>query len=110
MDYRIFNLSEPNQEDLFNDILFSIACARADRCSLCRLDLINDDEKCFSKNLRAVTRFLRELKKNDKIQLFLPSNELSGTSTESEYLNNMYPSLSDDPEVFEKQGMFFVKL
>ena len=110
MDYRLFDLKEDRQEDIFNDILFNIACAKADGCNLVRLDLINEDEKSFNKNVKAITRFLRELKKNDKIQLYLPANELSGASTESEYLNNMYPGLSVDADLLSKNGVFLIKL
>ena len=110
MEYKLFRICEPRQEDIFNDIIFSIACARADGYGLCRLDLIDNDEKNFAKNTRAVARFLRDLKKNDKIQLFLAATDLNGDSTESEYLNNMYPSLEKEQGLSESIGVFFVKL
>lgn len=85
-----FDLSKHNISILETEILYAIASARASNMDFVGFNITGEEvEKIKSTSLKV----LRNAKKQEKIQLFLSSLELSTTTTEAQYLNNKYPDL-----------------
>lgn len=72
------------------EILYSIANARASGADFVSLNIIGDDSE---KIKSTAIKILKVAKREEKIQLFASSFDLSSTSTEAQYLNNKYPDL-----------------
>ena len=92
MKYTTFAITSSNQSIEETEILFSIASARANHIDF--LKLILDLEQGEKIALNA-TKVLKSLKKQGRIELFINSDELSGDSTEAEYLRNKFPEICD---------------
>ena len=74
------------------EILYSIASARASGADFVGLNIKAENaEKIKS----TATKVLRAAKKQEKIQLFASSLDLTTTTTEAQYLNNKYPDLAN---------------
>lgn len=79
-------------QDLETEIMFSIASARAQKIDFVQLELSDDNEQKIKVN---AVKLLKLLKKQGRIQLFIDSDELRGSSTEAQYLANKYPDAYD---------------
>lgn len=77
---------------LDTEIMFSVASARAREMDFVKIDLSEDNEQ---KIMASALKLLKTMKKQGRIQLFVDSAELHGSSTEAQYLANKYPETLD---------------
>ena len=74
------------------EIMFSVASARAQGMEILKIDFsANDGDGVAS----TVAKQLRALKKEGRIQLFVSTDAIHGSSTEAQYLVNKYPNIAD---------------
>ena len=85
-----FNLTKYTPAIAETEILYSIASARALGADFLGLNIVGENTE---KIKMTATKVLRAAKKQEKIQLFESSFDLSSSSTEAQYLNNKYPDL-----------------
>ncbi len=77
---------------LDTEIMFSVASARAQEMAFVKIDLSGDNDQKIE---AGAVKLLKALKKQGRIQLFVDSEQLQGSSTEAQYLANKYPEAFD---------------
>ena len=75
---------------LDTELLYSIASARALGNDFLKIVVPED-----SKEYIQLLKLLKSLKKQGKVQIYIPAREFFGTGKEGRYLKNKYPSLAD---------------
>ena len=85
-----FDLTRHNPALVKTEILYSIANARAAGADFVGLNITGNDSE---KIKLSATKILRAAKRQETIQLFASSLDLSSMTTEAQYLNNKYPEL-----------------
>ena len=98
-------LSQMNREGLFE-----IATARAGGFKVARFDIDIDKEipERTQKLLKTLARILRGAKKRSAIQFFVTEDGFLNSTTESNYLLNVYPEIEE--HIPTDRGFIFVKL
>ncbi len=92
MKYLTFAPTASVPSSLETEIMFAVASARAQGNDFLKIDLSEDKE---NKSWPAVQRQLKLLKKQGRIQFFVDTVDLYGTSTEAQYLANKHPEVFD---------------
>ena len=84
-------LSGNNQAELQTELRYIIAAAKADNLELIRLipTPCNEEREC-SRIATCITKVLRSVKKDGKIQLFISEPNIFEANTEGEYIRNKY--------------------
>ena len=84
-------------EQIKTELLFFIASAKARGFELLRLNIpmVSDEKKEQSRH-NSLKRLLATAQRQGIIELYILCEELSGSSTEAEYLKNKYPSITDE--------------
>ncbi len=88
MNYITLTLTSSAVQNPETEIMFSVASARARTIDFVKLEFSDDKEQ---KIKVSALKLLKLLKKQGRIQLFIDSEELHGSSTEAQYLANKYP-------------------
>ena len=92
MNYITLTPTSTVAQELETEIMFSVASARAQTIDFVKLELSDDGEQ---KIKVSAVKLLKTLKKQGRIQLYIDSQELRGSSTEAQYLANKYPDAFD---------------
>ena len=108
--YKEINLKANTLETITTELLFEIAGARADGAQLIKVNIPYNESECegisIEKKVQGIVKLLKEMKRKNKIQLYaIPESFLSHT-TESVFLLNKYPFLSN--VVSESLGFWFI--
>ena len=107
MEITTHELTGSNINLLRTEILYFIVSARALNKDLIRLNFSGFDPDKIEAKVLSVIRILKSVKREGRIQLYIHSSDLNGNSTESQYLLNKYPSLS---ELNTDEFFFILKL
>ena len=93
---------------LVTEIMFFIVSARSMNKDLIKFKIKKEEKESVSeKEISAVSKILRSVKRKNLIQFFVATTDFSTQSTEIEYLLNKYPSLIKEKE---EDVYFIVKL
>ena len=106
MNYLLSDLNGIEKNELASRLMFDVATARNSNFSLLKFIIIKQDNEKIQK---AITSALRALKKKGKITFFVSSLDFSKSSTETEYLFNKYPELTNEKKDDESIS-YFVKI
>ena len=91
MKFREEIISGNNQAELQTELRYIIAAAKADGLELIRLvPKPCDEERESSRIYACVTKVLRAVKKDGKIQLFISEPQIFEANTEGQYIRNKY--------------------
>lgn len=105
MDITVCELAGKTSKLLNTEILFHITSAKVLGKTLLRLSIKeNSDADREARRTKAVTDILKSAKRRGLIQLFVLSSDLKSSSTETEYLENVYPEIKD----INTDGRFFI--
>ena len=104
MDIVVNKLTGATQASLFNEIMYFVASANSLGKTLIKLTLDEYSEDKLPTKITTVERVLKGMKRDGRIQLYIYSANLGGESTESQYLYNKYPSISN----FASEGSFYI--
>jgi len=96
MSLSLHNIKFTDTKNLSVELEFIIACNRVKGNELIRLSLENTDTA--GKFRAAALRLLKSIKKDGIIQLYVFEDELFDDKTESVYLLNKFPYLSENNE------------
>jgi len=96
MNCKTLTLKYMNTDKLMTEIRFHIASARAEGYELVRFDIEADGDTVSDKFTLAVTRKLKLLKTEGKIQFFATDKSFAAGSTEANFLINKYPNIRRD--------------
>ena len=101
-------LTGKNSVELTTEIQYFVASAVATGEKLIRLNIkpIFQDAG-ESRRLKSITRILLSIKQSGRIQLAIHSSDLNGASTESAYILNKHPEIS---ELNTDENFFLIKL
>ena len=107
MSISLNNIKFVDTKNLSVELEFIVACSRIAGNELIKIALINQD--MADKFKSAAARILKSMKRDGIIKLFVFENELSlQEKTESVYLLNKFPFLSDVKEA--SGSVIYVKL
>lgn len=106
-----YPLSGTVQTALETEIMFLLATEKVNGCELVSLTLQkNSDEPTRAKEKGIVTRLLRRMKSEGKIQFFATGESFVASTTEAKYLINKYPDIIDGVDPDSGTEYFYVKL
>lgn len=88
MDFFAFVLKNASQAAVETEIMYNVASARANGKVL--LKFVADGEAADKILLHSI-RVLKRLKRDGRIKLFVPAEEIGGSTTEAEYMRNKRP-------------------
>lgn len=97
MKISVFELKSATSVLMRTEILFSVASARAVGEELVELVCPIDSGRGIKNTLKV----LKELKKQNKIKVYVLARDIEGQSKEAEYLLNKYPELREYAEKTE---------
>ena len=101
-------LNGKSRKQLDTEIKYTVAAARADGFEVVRLDIDAPKDSPDARRLSVCTQqVLRTMKREGRVQFFIPFSELEGDSTEAEYLKNKY---SDSILALSGIGEYLLKL
>ena len=101
-------LTGKNHAQLSTEIQYFVAVAVATEHKLIRLNITPVfGEAGEARRYKSIMRILTQIKYSGKIQLSIHSSELNGNSTESAYLANKHPEIS---ELNTEENFFLIKL
>lgn len=93
---------------LKTEIIFFVACARSVGAELIKLEMKADyAEQEVARMMQWASKILKSLKRVGSIQLFVCPKDFLDASTETEYLRNKYPCVT---EIGESGECFIVKI
>lgn len=96
--------------ELYNELMFNIATARASGCELAIFSYAKSNEK-IKKRITNCRKILRLLKGRGMIQLYIQDSELDATTTVAEYVRNKYPDIKSLPECSDGDYTYiFIKI
>lgn len=79
---------------LTTEIMFFIVSARSMNKELLKLKIKKEENESVSeKEIAAISKILKSVKRKNLIQFFVASTDFGAQSTEIEYLMNKYPTL-----------------
>ncbi len=108
MDITEYELVGKNSKLLNTEILFHITSAKVLGKTLLRLGVKEVfDGTREERRVKSITDILKSLKRRGLIQLFVFSSELKNSSTETEYLENVYPEIKN---INTDERFFIIKL
>ncbi len=110
MIYPILSLCGESTAEAAAKLRFALATARAKKEGFLRVDFLCGAEGRV--RLRgAVTRVLRERKRNGRVLFFILSEDFLSTKPEAEFIANKFPSLLEDADLLNPEsGYILVKL
>lgn len=97
MSFSLYNVKYTDAKDLSVELEFIIACNKVEGNELIKISVENTDTK--DKFRVSASRLLRAMKKDGVIRLFVFEDDLSSEKTESVYLLNKFPFLSESNEL-----------
>ena len=110
MDYPILSLSSEGAEEAAKKLHFALATERARGAEFLRVDFLSS-EKERARLLGAVSRVLRERKRNGKILFFVGAEDFVSEKPESAYIANKYSALLEDASLLAgENGFVLIKL
>ncbi len=96
---------------MMTEIFFKVASARASGFSVVRFDIKKcDDEQAELRALKFLARILRGMKKRGAVQFFVMKDGFLRSSTEAQYILNVYPEVADAIPEDEGTKYIFVKI
>ena len=109
MSLYIKQLKYTKSAQMNTEVLFEIAGARADGCSVVRLDLPFSEECGVSEKASlTLKRIIRSIKKRGTVQFFVSKDDILHSTTEARYLMNVFPEVENN---IPSSGFFvFIKL
>ncbi len=97
--------------DMTTEVFYKIASARANNCSVVRLDISKkDSEQTSTRCLNFLARILRGMKKRSAIQFFVTKEGFARSSTEAQFILNVFPEVKDAIPDAESEQYIFVKI
>ena len=93
MNYISAEISSLEKRGINTEILFNIATARNSDKKLIRLNIKNED---LQKIIKTVNSVLKNAKKGNLIETFVPLSEIAENNTAAIYLLNKFPELSEE--------------
>ncbi len=96
--------------DMTTEILYKVASARAGGKSVIRFDIKNEDEQKGICVLNTLARILRGMKKRFAIQFFVTKEGFLRSSTEAQYILNVFPEVADALPADKNAKYIFVKI
>lgn len=97
MSFSLYNVKYTDAKDLSVELEFIIACNKVEGNELIKISVENTDNK--DKFRVSASRLLRAMKKDGVIRLFVFEDDLFSEKTESVYLLNKFPFLSENNEL-----------
>lgn len=97
MSFSLYNVKYTDAKDLSVELEFIIACNKVEGNELIKISVENTDTK--DKFRVSASRLLRAMKKDGVIRLFVFEDDLFSEKTESVYLLNKFPFLSENNEL-----------
>ncbi len=98
-------------KDMTTEIFFKVASARASGFSVVRFDINkNEDEKTELRALNFLARILRGMKKRGAVQFFVMKEGFLHSTTEAQYILNVYPEVGEAIPEDKDLKYIFVKI
>lgn len=108
MDITVYELAGKTSKLLNTEILFHITSAKVLGKTILRLGIkeVFDGER-EERRIKSVTNILKSAKRRGLIQLFVFSSDLKYSSTETAYLENIYPEIKN---INTDERFFIIKI
>lgn len=100
--------TDGSNDEIAMRVAFAIAEARVLGADLLKITVAAGDEKAAGRIHAATVRTLRRLKKEGKVQVYLPSDDFGTGATEAVYLQNIFPDLAADPALCAPQDPYIL--
>ncbi len=81
-------------KDMTTEVLFKVANARAADMSVIRFDIKSAEQQKTGRICGFLSRILRSMKKRGAIQFFVTKDGLARSTTEAQYILNVFPEVS----------------
>lgn len=106
----ILEIEYEHLRDMTTEVFFKVASARASGFSVIRFDITNPNETVKIKSVNFLTRILRGMKKRGAVQFFVTEDGFSRSSTEAQYLFNVFPEVEAALDVPPERKFVFVRI
>lgn len=106
----IYEIEYERLRDMTTEVFFKVASARASGFSVIRFDIKNQNEAVKIKTVNFLTRILRGMKKRSAVQFFVTEEGFARSSTEAQYLLNVFPEVEAALDVPSEQKTVFVRI
>lgn len=107
MKYSDYEIKEKNKNEIKTELMFAVASARVDGTDVLKLTFTHTGgEELDKKAINAATKLVKELKKNGTIDFYVTKDAFSRSTTESIYLINKFPELSNEIESSDIDTVF----
>ena len=106
--YKKYQITQIEPKASETEAYYHIACARERGEELVCLCFSYSDEKSLGRVFQNTLKILKSYKRAGKITLFIPSEALCESTTETKYLFNKYPDLENDPFLFNPDLPFIL--
>lgn len=101
---RVYNFDKKTAPSgIVTELVFTIACARADGENLLRFNFLEGDTE---REMKVAQKELKALKRRGAVQLFATFEDFEKADTEAEFLLNKFPTL----EELDAENFILVKL
>ena len=99
MEYSTYVINPGTPDALTTEVMFNIATERAADQKLIKFDIApTHNDEAVKKTLLAVSKILKKLKKQGRIELFATPDDFIQSTTEAKYVHNKYPELDTNTD------------
>ncbi|MBR2465665.1 MAG: hypothetical protein IKB38_01880 [Clostridia bacterium] len=97
-------------KDINTEVLFKVASARAAGISVVRFDIKSEDRQRAGRICGFLSRVLRSMKKRGAIQFFVTKDGLARSTTEAQYILNVFPEVAASIPTDDGCEFIFVRI